>query len=134
MEIFLLVLSGALVFAAPLSSGLVRQFNRKHRISADNLMIILVCIFSITIVSYAWLMMRTSLFVLHTYGTDLTSFLNEPLNGKGLLFFSTLVYGIYCGWNFLLYPLIRDFEQYRNEAKQQKRLSDHKARQKKSQG
>jgi hypothetical protein len=132
MEIFLLLLSAALVFIAPASSGLVRSLNRKHRISSDNLMIILVLIFSVTIISYAWLMTKTAQFILHTYGSDIIGFLNEPLTGKGLLFFTTLVYGIYCGWNFLLYPLIRDFEQYRNEAKQQKRLSDHKARQKKT--
>lgn len=111
---------------------MVRSLNRKHRISSDNLMIILVLIFSITIISYAWLMTKTAKFILHTYGSDITGFLNEPLTGKGLLFFTTLVYGIYCGWNFLLYPLVRDFEQYRNEAKQQKRLTDHKTRQKKT--
>lgn len=132
MEIFFLLLAATLVFAAPASSGLVRTLNKKYRISADNLMIILVLMFAITIISYAWLMSETAQFILHTYDTDIEGFLNQPLTGKGLLFFTTLVYGIYCGWNFLLYPLIRDFEQYRNEAKQQRRLLDHKARQKKT--
>lgn len=120
MKLFALLVCIVLIFLAPFSSTIVRKYRHKWKLTGDRLMLILVTVFALSITSYSVLMYVSAQFLLKEYKSDFLLFLNEPLTGKGLVFFATIIYSIYAGWNFLLYPLIRDFEQMRDEARKQK--------------
>lgn len=124
--VLFVMLAVLFVLFAPFCSELFKQKKHKWKLSPDTLMVALVTIFAISITSYSWLMFLAAKFILETFNTDFMQFLDQPITGKSLLFFATIVYSIYCGWNFLLYPLVRDFEQLRQEAKTRKQQQQHK--------
>lgn len=120
-----LILLSTVILITPLYGGVVRRAVKHFHLNPGVIIWMLVLAFSVTIVGYSLLAWYSLSLVLAGLGTNLTDFLNLPLTGKGLIFYSLLVYSIIGGWHCIIYPLVRDFEQIRQEAQQK---SDSKQR------
>lgn len=117
ITIFLLAF---LVLTAPAWSDLVRKYAKINNLSPNSIMVIMVLCISSTILAYAGLVRFAVTTVSELVDLNWYIFLETQLTGKGLMIYTMFLMTLYCGWYFLLYPLIRDFEQLRQEANHRK--------------
>jgi len=123
---FYLILLSTVILITPLYGGLVRKAVKQFHLKPGAIIWMLVLAFTTTIVGYSMLAWYSLSMVLLGLETNITDFLNLPLTGKGLIFYTLLVYSIVGGWHFIMYPLVRDFEQIRQEAQQKTEAKQRK--------
>jgi len=116
-QIYILFLITAILIA-PLYGSAVKKTVRKYKLHPNAVIWMLFLAFTVTILGYTGFIYYTMNLVLDGLQLNILEFMELPLTGKGLIFFTLLLYSVGAGWHFLLYPLVRDFEQIRQEAQQ----------------